>query len=94
MWLAPGQTNNAVVTCYIPPNIEVGTKDKITFSSQGQNLASQSAILTVTSAQSPIQVSKINSIHLFEIILFFFFTRLGSLCAINLLEVWKSMLWA
>ncbi|XP_031633171.1 uncharacterized protein LOC116346974 [Contarinia nasturtii] len=55
MWLAPGQTNNAIVTCFIPANIEVGTKDKITFTSPGQNLASQSAILTVTSPQSPIQ---------------------------------------
>lgn len=52
MWLPPGQTRNAVVMCYIPPNIEVGTKDKITFSSQGLNLASQSAMLTVTSPLS------------------------------------------
>lgn len=52
MWLAPGQTQNAVVTCYIPPNIEIGTKDKITFTSQGSNMASQSAIITVTSPQT------------------------------------------
>lgn len=52
MWLPPGQTKNAIVTCYIPPNMEIGTKDKITFTLQGTNMESQSAILTVTSPQS------------------------------------------
>ncbi|XP_055323412.1 uncharacterized protein LOC129578614 isoform X2 [Sitodiplosis mosellana] len=52
MWVQPGQSNNAIVTCYIPPNIEIGTKDKITFTSQGANMASQSATLTVTSPQA------------------------------------------
>lgn len=52
MWLPPGQTRNAVVVCYIPPNIDIGIKDKITFTSQGLNVASQSAILTVTSPLS------------------------------------------
>lgn len=52
MLLPPGQTRNAVVVCYIPPNIDIGTKDKITFTSQGMNLAGQSAILTVTSPTS------------------------------------------
>lgn len=49
-WVPPGQTRNVVVMCYIPPNIEIGTKDKVTFTSQGT--ASQSAMLTVTSPQS------------------------------------------
>lgn len=52
MWLPPGQSRNVVVTCYIPPTIEIGTKDKITFSSLGMNLASQAATLTVTSPLS------------------------------------------
>lgn len=52
MWIQPGQSNNAIVTCYIPPTVEIGTKDKITFTSQGANLASQSATLTVTSPQA------------------------------------------
>lgn len=58
MWLPPGQTRNAVVVCYIPPNVDVGTKDKITFSSQGMNMASQEAMLTVSSPVSAGTVRK------------------------------------
>lgn len=58
MLLPPGETRNAVVTCYIPPNIDIGTKDKITFSSQGMNMASQGAMLTVTSPVSAGTVSE------------------------------------
>lgn len=60
MWLPPGQTQTAVVSCYIPPNIEIGVKDKITFTAQGLNLVSQSAILTVTSPQSSALVIQID----------------------------------
>lgn len=52
MWLPPGQTSSAVVTCIIPPNTEIGVKDKITFTSQGLSQEIQPAILTVISAQS------------------------------------------
>lgn len=37
-----------MVTAFIPPNTEIGTTDKITFTSQGLGLASQAATLTVT----------------------------------------------
>lgn len=50
MWLAAGQTQSAIVTAYIPPNAQIGDKDKITFTSQGIGLASQAATLTVTSS--------------------------------------------
>ncbi|XP_037045802.1 uncharacterized protein LOC119081167 [Bradysia coprophila] len=50
MWLAAGQTQSAIVTVYIPPNAQIGDKDKITFTSQGVGLASQAATLTVTSS--------------------------------------------
>lgn len=56
MWLAPGQTSAAVVTCIIPPNAEIGTKDKISFSSQGLSVAMQAAIMTVTAQASSVQV--------------------------------------
>lgn len=46
--MTPGQTTTAVVTAFIPPNTEIGTKDKITFTSQGLGLASQAVTLTVT----------------------------------------------
>lgn len=55
MWLAAGQTQSAIVTVYIPPNTQIGDKDKITFTSQGLGLATQAATLTVTSATA-IQV--------------------------------------
>lgn len=55
MWLAAGQTQSAIVTVYIPPNAQIGDKDKITFTSQGLGLASQAATLTVTSSTA-IQV--------------------------------------
>lgn len=48
-YILAGQTIQAIVTCYIPPNAEVGLKDKIVFSSQGSNSASQSVWLTVAS---------------------------------------------
>lgn len=48
-YVLAGQTIQAIVTCYIPPNAEVGLKDKIVFSSQGSNSASQSVWLTVAS---------------------------------------------
>lgn len=60
MWLAAGQTQSAIVTVYIPPNAQIGDKDKITFTSQGIGLASQAATLTVTSATA-IQVRGRNS---------------------------------
>lgn len=65
MWLPPGQTRNAVVMCYIPPNIDIGTKDKITFSStsQGMNIASQSAMLTVT---SPVSAGMVREMHNYD----------------------------
>lgn len=55
MWLAAGQTQSAIVTAYIPPNAQIGDKDKITFTSQGVSTSSQAATLTVTSATA-IQV--------------------------------------
>lgn len=55
MLIAPGQVTTAVVTAYIPPNAQIGDKDKITFTSQGLGVASQAATLTVTSTTS-IQV--------------------------------------
>lgn len=61
MWLAPGQSSTAVVTVSIPPNVEVGVKDKITFTSQGIGLTSQSALLTVTSPSAPLQVHTLDS---------------------------------
>lgn len=53
MWLGPGQTATAFVTVSIPANAEVGTKDKITFISQGLGTTQQSAQLTVTSPAAP-----------------------------------------
>lgn len=60
MWIPPGQTKNAIVSCYIPPQMEIGTKDKITFTLQGTNMESQSAVLTVTSPQSTHLVTNIS----------------------------------
>lgn len=57
MWLAPGQTSTAIVTCIIPSNAEIGTKDKITFSSQGLSVAMQAAIMTITAQASAVQVN-------------------------------------
>lgn len=88
--IAPGQTHNAMVTLYIPPNVEVGRKDKITFTSRGSNLASQSAVLTVTSPQSTTMVSKILVSHVFllrKMIFIDFIRILGSTCTKNPLEV-------
>lgn len=95
MWLPPGQSRNAVVMCYIPPNMEIGTKDKITFSSQGLNLASQSAVLTVTSPLSAGLVRRFGRL----LIQFFYFQKqksftlvfvgdIGSKAAVDLLEIW------
>lgn len=61
MWLGPGQTSTAYVTVAIPPNAEVGTKDKITFVSQGLGMTSQSAQLTVTSVGAPTLVCSVHS---------------------------------
>lgn len=55
MWLAAGQTQAAIVTAYVPPNAQIGDKDKITFTSQGLGISSQAATLTVQSPTS-IQV--------------------------------------
>lgn len=53
MWLPPGQSSSAVLTCIIPPNTEIGAKDKITFTSQTQqSIESQAAILTVITPAS------------------------------------------
>lgn len=51
-WLTAGQTTTVVLTAYIPPNTEIGAKDKITFTSQGLGLASQAATLTVSAASA------------------------------------------
>lgn len=56
-YILAGQTIQAIVTCYIPPNAEVGLKDKIVFSSQGSNSASQSVWLTVASTAT-VQVTE------------------------------------
>lgn len=52
MWLPPGQTSSAVLTCIIPPNTEIGVKDKITFISQSLSVENQAAILTVITPAS------------------------------------------
>lgn len=93
MWLPPGQTRNAVVMCYIPPNVDIGTKDKITFTSQGMNFASQAAMLTITSPVSAGTVRVRESIKLTtntKVIDFFHFVCLfvGSNTAQNILELW------
>lgn len=56
MWLGPGQTGTAIVTVVIPPNTQIGTKDKITFTSQGIGRTSQAAQLTVSSPTAPTVV--------------------------------------
>lgn len=56
MWLPPGQSSSAVLTCIIPPNTEIGVKDKITFRSQSLSAESQAAILTVISPATQGQV--------------------------------------
>lgn len=101
MWLPPGQVSTAVVTCYIPPNAEIGVKDKITFTSQGLSAASQAAILTVTSPAS--QGLVINKFHFNQMqrrkknerikksLTFVFYNLLGSPSTHNLLELWQSM---
>lgn len=57
LWIPPCQTQTVAVTCYVPPNIEIGSKDRITFSARGVNSESQSAILTVTSPQTTALVN-------------------------------------
>lgn len=69
MWLAAGQTQSAVVTVYIPPNAQIGDKDKITFTSQGLGVASQAATLTVTSStaiQVHLQITQILLLNVFQ----------------------------
>lgn len=90
MLVPPGQTRNAVVMCYIPPNIDIGTKDKITFSSQGMNFASQAAMLTVT---SPVSAGTVREMHHFvklkqNILNPDLSLSLGSKTAIDILELW------
>lgn len=58
MSIMSGQTQNVILTCYIPTNVQVGTTDRITFTSHGVNYASQTAILTVVSPQATAVVSK------------------------------------
>lgn len=62
MWLPPGQTSSAVLTCIIPPQTEIGAKDKITFVSQALSAESQAAILTVISpaSQGLVRTTPIN----------------------------------
>lgn len=60
--MTAGQTTTAVLTAYIPPNTEIGSKDKITFTSQGLGLASQAATLTVT-ASSSLQDTRIPNLY-------------------------------
>lgn len=52
LWLPAYYTQTVVVTCHVPSNIEIGTKDRITFTARGTNSESQSAILTVSSPQT------------------------------------------
>ncbi|XP_058812829.1 uncharacterized protein LOC131677166 [Topomyia yanbarensis] len=47
-YLGPGQTINVVVTLRIRNNAEVGSRDKITFSTEGADTVSQAAWVTVT----------------------------------------------
>lgn len=49
-WLSPSQTATIIVTAALPSNVEVGTRDKITFYAQGQTTVSQAAYLTVASS--------------------------------------------
>lgn len=46
--LNPNQMINVVVTAFIPQAAEVGTRDKLTFTSQGVGTVTQSAFLTVS----------------------------------------------
>lgn len=91
MWLGPGQTGTAVVTVAIPPNTEIGTKDKITFTSHGVGSTSQAAQLTVTSAAAPALVCFHRAALLMRCIENVFIS--GSYSPINLLEFRKPLLW-
>lgn len=46
--LPPGQVGNVVVTAAIPATAEVGSRNKITFTTQGTTTVSQAAYLTVS----------------------------------------------
>lgn len=63
MWLPPNQMSTAVLTCIIPQTVQIGAKDKITFSSRELSLTSQAAILTVTSPTNHAAVSFRNEIR-------------------------------
>lgn len=52
LWLPAYYTQTVVVTCHVPWNIEIGTKNRITFTARGTNSESQSAILTVSPPQT------------------------------------------
>lgn len=49
-WIGPSQTITVTVTAQIPQNVDIGTRDQITFSTQGIGSASAAAYLTVTSS--------------------------------------------
>jgi hypothetical protein len=50
MWLAPNQRESVRVTIMVPQGTDLGSKDKITFTSQGVVQAQQSVMVTVSSS--------------------------------------------
>jgi hypothetical protein len=52
LMLAPGQTQTAIVTAFIPPNAEIGSSDKIVFKSQGIGSAQQAVVVYVSGTGS------------------------------------------
>ncbi|XP_055525899.1 uncharacterized protein LOC129718821 [Wyeomyia smithii] len=46
--LGPGQSMNVVVTLHIPNTAEIGSRDKVTFRTEGADVVSQAAYVTVT----------------------------------------------
>jgi hypothetical protein len=50
MWLQPNQKESVRVTILVPQGSELGTKDKITLSSQGLVTSSQAAMVTVSTS--------------------------------------------